>query len=45
MEFEQRSWQENEGAYFCYKSKELMSVETQPLLKVTIPNLVDEKLL
>ena len=36
-----RSWARNEGAIFAIKR----AMETQPLLKVTIPNLVDEKLL
>ena len=40
-EFHERSWARNEGALFCYKR----AMETQPLLKVTIPNLVDEKII
>ena len=36
-----RSWARNEGAIFVIKR----AMETQPLLKVTIPNLVDENLL
>ncbi len=36
-----RSWARNEGAIFAIKR----AMETQPLLKVTIPNLVDENLL
>lgn len=36
-----RNWARNEGAIFAIKR----AMETQPLLKVTIPNLVDEKLL
>ena len=36
-----RSWARNEGAIFAIKR----AMETQPLLKITIPNLVDEKLL
>jgi urocanate hydratase len=36
-----RSWARNEGAIFAIKR----AMETQPLLKVTIPNLVDEQLL
>jgi urocanate hydratase len=36
-----RSWARNEGAVFAIKR----AMETQPLLKVTIPNLVDESLL
>ncbi len=35
-----RSWARNEGAIFAIKR----AMETQPLLKVTIPNIVDEKL-
>jgi urocanate hydratase len=35
-----RSWARNEGAIFAIKR----AMETQPLLRVTIPNLVDEKL-
>jgi len=35
-----RSWARNEGAIFAIKR----AMETQPLLKVTIPNLVDEQL-
>jgi urocanate hydratase len=35
-----RSWARNEGAIFAIKR----AMETQPLLKVTIPNLVDESL-
>ena len=35
-----RSWARNEGAIFAIKR----AMETQPLLKVTIPNNVDEKL-
>jgi len=36
-----RSWARNEGAIFAIKR----AMETQPLLKVTIPNLVEDKLL
>ena len=36
-----RSWARNEGAVFAIKR----AMETQPLLKVTIPNIVDETLL
>jgi len=36
-----RSWARNEGAMFAIKR----AMEVQPLLKVTIPNLVDESLL
>ncbi len=36
-----RNWARNEGAIFAIKR----AMETQPLLKVTIPNLVDESLL
>ena len=36
-----RSWARNEGAIFAIKR----AMETQPLLKVTIPNIVDEHLL
>jgi urocanate hydratase len=36
-----RSWARNEGAIFAIKR----AMETQPLLKVTIPSIVDEKLL
>jgi urocanate hydratase len=36
-----RSWARNEGAIFAIKR----AMETQPLLKVTIPNIVDESLL
>jgi urocanate hydratase len=36
-----RSWARNEGAVFAIKR----AMETQPLLKVTIPNVVDEGLL
>ncbi len=36
-----RNWARNEGAIFAIKR----AMETQPLLKVTIPNLVDDKLL
>jgi len=36
-----RSWARNEGAVFAIKR----AMETQPLLKVTLPNLVDENLL
>jgi urocanate hydratase len=35
-----RSWARNEGAIFAIKR----AMETQPLLKITIPNLVDESL-
>jgi urocanate hydratase len=35
-----RSWQETKEL-FCYKR----AMEMQPLLKVTIPNLVDERLI
>lgn len=35
-----RSWARNEGAIFAIKR----TMETQPLLKVTIPNIVDEQL-
>jgi urocanate hydratase len=36
-----RSWARNEGAIFAIKR----AMEMQPLLKVTIPNLVDERLI
>ena len=36
-----RSWARNEGAIFARKR----AMETQPLLKITIPNIVDESLL
>jgi urocanate hydratase len=36
-----RSWARNEGALFAIKR----AMETQPLLKVTLPNMVDENLL
>ena len=36
-----RNWARNEGAVFAIKR----AMEKQPLLQVTIPNLVDEKLL
>jgi urocanate hydratase len=36
-----RSWARNEGAIFAIKR----AMETQPLLKITIPNIVDEELL
>ena len=36
-----RSWARNEGAVFAIKR----AMETQPLLKITIPNIVDENLL
>ncbi|MES2862587.1 MAG: urocanate hydratase [Bacteroidota bacterium] len=36
-----RNWARNEGAIFAIKR----AMETQPLLKVTLPNLVDEDLL
>ena len=36
-----RSWARNEGAMFAIKR----AMETQPLLKVTIPNIVDDSLL
>ena len=36
-----RSWARNEGAIFAIKR----AMETQPLLKITIPNIVDESLL
>lgn len=36
-----RSWARNEGAIFAIKR----AMEEEPLLKVTLPNLVDEKLL
>jgi urocanate hydratase len=36
-----RSWARNEGAIFAIKR----AMESQPLLKVTLPNLVDENLL
>lgn len=36
-----RNWARNEGAIFAIKR----AMETQPLLKVTIPNLVDDSLL
>lgn len=36
-----RSWARNEGAVFAIKR----AMETEPLLKVTLPNLVDDKLL
>jgi urocanate hydratase len=35
-----RSWGRNEGAIFAIKR----AMETQPLLKVTVPNIVDEQL-
>lgn len=35
-----RSWARNEGAIFAIKR----AMETQPLLKVTLPNIVDEQL-
>ncbi len=35
-----RSWARNEGAIFAIKR----AMETQPLLKITIPNIVDENL-
>jgi urocanate hydratase len=35
-----RSWARNEGAVFAIKR----AMETQPLLKVTLPNIVDERL-
>jgi len=35
-----RSWARNEGAIFAIKR----AMATQPLLKVTIPNIVDENL-
>ena len=35
-----RSWARNEGAIFAIKR----AMETQPLLKITLPNLVDESL-
>ena len=35
-----RSWARNEGAIFAIKR----AMKTQPLLKVTIPNIVDEGL-
>jgi urocanate hydratase len=36
-----RSWARNEGAIFAIKR----AMETQPLLKVTIPTIVDDALL
>ncbi len=36
-----RSWARNEGAIFAIKR----AMETQPLLKVTVPNIVDDSLL
>jgi urocanate hydratase len=36
-----RSWARNEGAIFAIKR----AMASQPLLKITIPNLVDEDLL
>jgi urocanate hydratase len=36
-----RSWAKNEGAIFAIKR----AMESQPLLKVTLPNFVDENLL
>jgi urocanate hydratase len=36
-----RNWARNENAIFAIKR----SMEAEPLLKVTLPNLVDEKLL
>jgi len=36
-----RSWARNEGAIFAIKR----AMQTQPLLKITIPNIVDENLL
>jgi len=36
-----RSWARNEGAIFAIKR----AMETQPLLKITIPNIVDDSLL
>ena len=36
-----RNWARNEGAIFAIKR----AMEVQPLLKVTLPNLVDENLL
>ena len=36
-----RSWARNEGAIFAIKR----AMESEPLLKVTLPNMVDEKLL
>jgi urocanate hydratase len=36
-----RNWARNEGATFCNKR----AMETQPLLKVTIPNIVQDHLL
>jgi urocanate hydratase len=36
-----RSWARNEGALFAIKR----AMETQPLLKVTLPNLVNDNLL
>ncbi|HLO74816.1 MAG TPA: urocanate hydratase [Flavobacterium sp.] len=36
-----RSWARNEGAIFAIKR----AMETQPLLKITIPNIVDESIL
>jgi urocanate hydratase len=36
-----RSWARNEGAIFAIKR----AMEVQPLLKITIPNIVDESLL
>jgi urocanate hydratase len=36
-----RSWARNEGAIFAIKR----AMEAEPLLKVTLPNLVDDQLL
>ena len=36
-----RNWARNEGAIFAIKR----AMETEPLLKITIPNSVDEALL
>mgnify|MGYP001390792931 FL=1 len=36
-----RSWARNEGAMFAIKR----AMEAEPLLKVTLPNLVDDQLL
>jgi urocanate hydratase len=36
-----RSWARNEGAIFAIKR----AMEVEPLLKVTLPNLVDDNLL
>ena len=36
-----RSWARNEGAVFAIKR----AMETEPLLKITLPNTVDEALL